>query len=55
MIRRAVACENGEDHILVIVQCPWFNLHAIEINNITSPIRFLRAVNIPAARDFGFW
>lgn len=55
IIRRTVAWEKGEVHILVIFQCPWFKLQAIEISSITSPIRFLRAVNIPAANDFGFW
>jgi len=54
VINKVISCENGVDHMLVIFQCPWFNLQAIEINNITSPIRLLRAVIIPAARDLGF-
>jgi hypothetical protein len=30
-------------------------MRAIERRIITSPMRFIRAVIIPAARDFGFW
>lgn len=41
--------------MLVISQWPWFMVQAIDRRIITSPIRFVRAVIIPAARDFGFW
>jgi hypothetical protein len=44
----------GVCHICVIVQWPWFRVIAIAIRIITSPIRFIRAVTIPAPRDFGF-
>lgn len=42
-------------HILVINQCPWFSVHAIARRSITSPIRFVNAVIIPAPSDFEFW
>lgn len=32
-----------------------FRAQAIEIKISTSPIRFVRAVIIPAASDLGFW
>lgn len=38
-----------------INQCPWLILKIIAVKSITSPIRLVRAVNIPAPRDFGFW
>lgn len=40
---------------LVIIQFPFWRSQAILIKIRTSPIRFVRAVNIPAAKDFGFW
>lgn len=42
-------------HKTKIDQCPRFSMNTIDIRIITSPIRFIRAVIIPAARDFGFW
>lgn len=42
-------------HIWVINQCPWFKVMAILIRSKTSPIRFVKAVIIPAARDLAFW
>jgi hypothetical protein len=45
----------GVKNMRVIVQWPWFRSSAIEISNKTSPMRFIRAVIIPAARDLGFW
>lgn len=41
--------------MLIINQCPWFKVQAIETKIITSPMRLVKAVIIPAARDFGFW
>jgi len=41
--------------ILIIIQFPLCSNQAILIKINTSPIRFVRAVNIPAARDLGFW
>jgi hypothetical protein len=43
-----------ESHIFMIYQCPWLSVHAIDNNSMTSPIRLVRAVIIPAARDLGF-
>ena len=40
---------------LIINQCPWDKVRAIAIIIITSPTRFLRTVNIPAASDLAFW
>lgn len=40
--------------MLIINQCPWFRAQAIEIRIMASPIRFVSAVIIPAARDLGF-
>ena len=45
----------GWGHKLWIDQCPKFKHMAILIRINTSPIRFVRAVIIPAARDLGFW
>lgn len=39
---------------LIIIQFPFCRSQAILIRIRTSPIRFVRAVNIPAAKDFGF-
>ena len=44
-----------EDHIRVIFHCDMFRIQAIEIRRRTSPIRFVRAVIMPAARDLLFW
>lgn len=43
------------DQRVVILQCPKLRIKAIDIMIITSPTRFIRAVIIPAPRDFGFW
>lgn len=40
--------------IMVMFQCPWFSVMAIARSNITSPIRFVKAVIIPAPSDFEF-
>lgn len=45
----------GEWERLIISQSPWFSMKAIVIRIIASPIRLERAVNIPPAKDFGFW
>ena len=37
------------------VHWPKFKAQPILIKIRASPIRFVRAVIIPAARDFGFW
>ena len=42
-------------HRLIIDQCPKLAHSAMLIRINTSPIRFVRAVIIPAAKDFGFW
>lgn len=55
--RMAVACQLNDlvSHICIIFHCPWFIVQAIASRSITSPIRLVRAVIIPAPRDFGFW
>lgn len=55
VIEKIIIEEKELIDILVINQCPWFTDHAIESKISTSPIRFLRAVIMPAAKDFGFW
>lgn len=45
----------GEWDILVIIQCPWLTVMAIPTSSSASPIRFVKAVIIPALRDFWFW
>jgi hypothetical protein len=45
----------GVAHMWIIFQCPWSKLRAIEIRIITSPIRLVKAVIIPAPRDLGDW
>lgn len=54
-IKKIVALDKECSHILKMFQWPWFKVHAIEIKSRTSPIRFVRAVIIPAAKDLGFW
>lgn len=41
--------------VFIIIQCPWFTHNAILRRIKTSPIRLVKAVMIPAARDLGFW
>jgi hypothetical protein len=41
--------------VLRIIQWPWFSRRAIEIRKRVSPIRFIRAVIIPALRELGVW
>lgn len=55
MIVRIRYVLSGEDHINVMFQWDIFRTHAIEINRRTSPIRFVKAVIIPAASDLLFW
>jgi hypothetical protein len=45
----------GDSHIFIINQCPWLIVQDIESSNMTSPMRLVSAVIIPAANDFGFW
>jgi hypothetical protein len=45
---------SSNTHMCKIFQCPWFSVHAMARSSITSPIRLVRAVTIPAANDFGF-
>jgi hypothetical protein len=45
----------GVIHMCMIFQWPWSKLKAIEMRIITSPMRLVRAVIIPAPRDFGDW
>lgn len=52
VIARAVF--SGDDHISIMFQWDIFKIHAIEIKRRTSPIRFVRAVIIPAAKDLLF-
>lgn len=40
---------------LVMIQFPFCRSQAILTKIKTSPIRFVKAVNMPAARDLGFW
>jgi hypothetical protein len=42
-------------HTLVIIQFPFCKSQAILTRIKTSPIRLVRAVYIPAAKDLGFW
>lgn len=53
----AAACQLKDpvSHMCTIFHCPWSKVQAIDRSNITSPIRFVSAVIIPAPRDFGFW
>jgi hypothetical protein len=46
---------NEDSHILMINQWPWFRVHAIDRSSITSPMRFVNAVIIPAPSDFAVW
>lgn len=50
-----INCREGSIHNSVMDQWPKFNIMAIDKRIITSPTRFIRAVIIPAAKDFGFW
>jgi len=43
-----------EENILLIIQCPWLRRRPMVRRISASPTRFIRAVIIPAARDFGF-
>lgn len=49
-------CKNDieDGHIPIINQCPWFRVHPMETSSNTSPMRLVRAVIIPAAKDLGF-
>ena len=42
-------------HIYRTDQCPILIIKQIDSRIITSPTRFINAVIMPAARDFGFW
>jgi len=44
-----------DDHMFVIIQCPWLMVQAIATRRRASPIRLDKAVSIPAARDLEFW
>lgn len=53
-----IVCEEimlGLCLIFIIYQCPWCKVQAIAIRIIASPIRFDRAVIIPALSDREFW
>lgn len=52
---RLIIKENGLAYGNKKFQNPRLMPHAIEIKISTSPTRLVRAVIIPAARDFGFW
>jgi len=54
IIIRAINESKSEAHIFIINQCPWFKAQPILSRSKQSPIRFVRAVIIPAPRDFGF-
>lgn len=47
--------EYEECQKLIILHCEAFRAHPIDKRINTSPIRFVSAVIIPAASDFGFW
>jgi len=49
---RAAEEAKGVLHINIIFQCPWMAENPIAVRIITSPTRFIRAVIIPADRDF---
>lgn len=55
IIRIEIYFKEGSIHKDVIDQWPRFSIIAIESRIITSPTRFIKAVIIPAANDFGFW
>ncbi len=54
IIRAAQAGAGWGINIEVISQWPWLSISPIVKRIRASPIRFIRAVIIPAARDFGF-
>ena len=45
----------GISQMDIIFQCPIFISSAIDRRIIASPIRFISAVIIPAAKDLGVW
>lgn len=56
IVIRVVKVESwGVENILRMVQCPWLISNPTARRSMESPTRFIRAVIIPAARDFGFW
>lgn len=54
MINQVIIHELEVCQIEIIDQCPIFMSRAIDRRIITSPTRFISAVIIPAASDFGF-
>lgn len=51
-IKRLVHDTKSLFHVLITNQCPSLNISAIAINSITSPIRLVRAVIMPAPNLF---
>ena len=47
--------EYGDSHESKMFQCDVLRYQPILINKRTSPIRLVRAVIMPAAKDLGFW
>jgi hypothetical protein len=47
--------EYGEFQKYIIFQWEELRAQPIERRRKTSPTRFVKAVIIPAAKDFGFW
>lgn len=54
-MRMVASVVGGEKKRLLISQWFWLRSRPIDSRIRTSPIRFIRAVIIPAARDLGFW
>jgi hypothetical protein len=46
--------EKLDCHIWRMFQWPWLRAQAMDRRSMTSPIRLVKAVIIPAARDLGF-
>ena len=54
--RRVIVVPAGDlRRVLGFSQWPWFSRRAIEMRRKASPVRFIRAVVIPAPRDAGAW
>lgn len=49
-INNPIHDDSSFSHVLITNQCPSLNINAIVINNMTSPIRLVRAVIIPAPK-----
>lgn len=55
IIIKVIQTLKDEVHMLRIFQCLWCIISPNLKRRNTSPMRFVRAVIIPAASDLGFW